>query len=175
MNNITPNCIDIATNCIIKAFEGCKLVPYLCPAGIPTIGRGSTVYQDGSKVTMIDKAITQQEADELLEWHITKEVLPALLCVKTMLNDYQNGALMSFIYNCGGQGFIDSGLYRLININPLDPAIQYAFMAWNKARVNGVLTAVKGLTYRRDWEWQIYNAKVPFDDNAIKYCELYRR
>jgi len=48
-------------------------------------------------------------------------------------------------------------------------------MAWNKARVNGVLTAVKGLTYRRDWEWQIYNAKVPFDDNAIKYCELYRR
>lgn len=176
MNKPTPMCIEIATNCIIKPIEGCRLSPYLCPAGVPTIGWGTTMYKDGSKVTLVDKAITQLEADELLQWHITSIVLPALQCVRTMLTDYQNGALMSFIYNCGNNGFIKSRLYELITINPADPAIQDAFMAWNKARNKaGILVPVNGLTYRRDWEWQIYNAEIPMDDNAIKYCEIYKR
>lgn len=51
---------------LIKAFEGLSLKPYLCPAGIPTIGYGSTFYEDGTKVTLKDKAITEARATKML-------------------------------------------------------------------------------------------------------------
>ena len=35
---------------LIKAFEGLFLKPYLCPAGIPTIGYGNTFYENGKKI-----------------------------------------------------------------------------------------------------------------------------
>jgi lysozyme len=48
--------------------------PYPCPAGISTIGYGSTLYADGSLVTLSDPPITQEHADEIM---------------KTSLNEYQ--------------------------------------------------------------------------------------
>ena len=36
--------------------------PYLCPAGVPTIGYGSTRYADGRRVTRLDRATAQQHA-----------------------------------------------------------------------------------------------------------------
>ena len=51
---------------IIKSMEGFRSAPYKCPAGIPTIGYGATFYPDGKKVTMADKAITEQEGTTLL-------------------------------------------------------------------------------------------------------------
>lgn len=52
---------------LIKKYEGCSLKPYRCPAGIPTIGFGSTYHIDGSKVRMTDKPISEKEAEELLK------------------------------------------------------------------------------------------------------------
>ena len=51
---------------LIKSFEGFKSKPYKCPAGVPTIGYGATFYPNGKKVTMADKAITEQDATDLL-------------------------------------------------------------------------------------------------------------
>ena len=34
---------------LLKYFEGLSLVPYLCPAGIPTIGYGNTYYENNQK------------------------------------------------------------------------------------------------------------------------------
>ena len=34
---------------LIKKFEGLKLNPYLCSAGVPTIGYGNTFYENGKK------------------------------------------------------------------------------------------------------------------------------
>ena len=48
---------------IIKKWEGCRLEAYKCPAGVPTIGYGSTRLSKGP-VRMGDK-ITQEEADEM--------------------------------------------------------------------------------------------------------------
>ena len=47
---------------LIAQFEGLRLKPYLCSAGVPTIGYGSTFYPSGRKVTMQDKPITQETA-----------------------------------------------------------------------------------------------------------------
>ena len=40
---------------LIREFEGCKLVAYKCPAGVWTIGYGSTFYADGTPVKEGDK------------------------------------------------------------------------------------------------------------------------
>ena len=34
---------------LIMESEGFRSAPYLCPAGVPTIGYGSTFYADGPK------------------------------------------------------------------------------------------------------------------------------
>lgn len=48
------------------AFEGFSPTPYIPTKGdVPTIGNGSTHYEDGTRVTMQDKPITRQRAEEL--------------------------------------------------------------------------------------------------------------
>ena len=44
---------------MIMNFEGLSLKPYLCSAGVPTIGYGNTYYPNGKKVTLKDKPITK--------------------------------------------------------------------------------------------------------------------
>ena len=47
-------------------YEGLSLVPYVPVAGdVPTIGRGATHYEDGTRVTMADPPITRARADAL--------------------------------------------------------------------------------------------------------------
>ena len=46
---------------LCKQFEGFRAKPYLCPAGIPTIGYGSTYYADGRKVTLQDEPIRSRK------------------------------------------------------------------------------------------------------------------
>ena len=85
---------------LIKKYEGCRLAAYKCPAGIWTIGWGSTVYEDGKPVRQGDK-ITQKRADELLDWYVKNKIK-----VPAGLNKSQIEALQSLIYNIG-QGAID--------------------------------------------------------------------
>ena len=57
---VSQNCIDL-----IKKWEGCKLTAYKCPAGVWTIGIGTTCYPDGRRVREGDK-ITDQQAEGFL-------------------------------------------------------------------------------------------------------------
>ena len=54
--------IDVS---LIEKFEGFSSIPYICPAGKPTIGFGSTFYEDGTPVKMTDKPITKSELESL--------------------------------------------------------------------------------------------------------------
>ena len=51
---------------LLKRFEGFSSIPYVCPAGYPTIGYGSRTYADGRPVTLDDTPITQEMALTLL-------------------------------------------------------------------------------------------------------------
>ena len=168
-NKVAISDIGNALHYIIAPFEGCVLKPYLCPAGKPSIGYGSTYYEDGSHVTMIDKPITQDEADHLLGWHVHTQVVPIIETIIPQLEDYQNIALLSFVYNVGSENFKNSTLLKLINKDPLDPEIGLNFKKWNKARINGTLKEVEGLTKRRNWEWVIYSKKVPIIGSLDAY------
>ena len=137
---------------LIKKYEGFKAKAYLCPANVPTIGYGSTYYEDGTKVKLTDSPITKERATELLEaLLVSYERSVDSYCVDT-INQNQFDALCSFAYNCGVGNLKSSTLLKKVNKNPNDPTIKDEFLKWNKGG-GKVLT---GLTKRRIEEAQLY-------------------
>jgi lysozyme len=137
---------------LIKKYEGFKAKAYLCPAKVPTIGFGSTYYEDGTKVKLTDSPITQERATELLEaLLVSYELSVDSYCVDT-INQNQFDALCSFAYNCGVGNLKSSTLLKKVNKNPNDPTIKDEFLKWNK----GGGKVLSGLTKRRIEEAQLY-------------------
>jgi lysozyme len=143
----SQNCIDL-----IKQFEGYKSKAYLCPAGVPTIGYGSTMYNNGFKVKLGDE-INEQEADNLLLWELKNK---AVAVEGLHLNQNQFDACLSFCFNLGIGAFNKSTLKKKIVANRQDVTIKQEFLKWNKARVGGQLMELKGLTRRRIAESELY-------------------
>lgn len=145
---------------IIKKYEGFRNAPYLCPANVPTIGFGSTFYEDGSSVTLYDEPITRARAVQLLKNVLNKYEEEINYSVTSNINQNQFDALISFVYNIGTVNFFTSTLLKRVNNNPNDEDISYQFKRWNKARVNGKLTELKGLKKRRNEEAYLYFSPV---------------
>ena len=136
---------------LIEHHEEFRSKPYLCPAGIPTIGYGSTYYPNGTKVTLKDKPITEPESTIIMQ-----SVLKAFeLCVTKNcpnINQNQFDALVDFAYNCGVGNFQSSTLLKKVKANPNDLTIRAEFMKWNK----GGGKVLSGLTTRRTNEANLY-------------------
>ena len=65
-------------------YDGHKLKPGEKPRGTATIGFGSTVLKDGTKVTSYTKPITTEEAYELARWHLEEgETYFGMYCYDT--------------------------------------------------------------------------------------------
>lgn len=137
---------------LIKQYEGYSDRPYLCPAGVPTIGYGNTYYPNGVKVKLTDKQINREYANELLEFVADKFALDVLKLVKSIITQNQLNALTSFAYNLGVTNFKNSTLLKKVNANPNDPTIKEEFLKWNKA--NGKI--LQGLINRRRAESNLY-------------------
>lgn len=143
---------------LIKSFEGChkrlpdgRIEAYLCPAGVWTIGWGTT---KGIRPGMI---ITSAQADALFLEDLKKYEDAVNRLVKVDLTQNQFDALVSFVYNLGETAFAKSTLLKRLN------AGQYAgvpeqFVRWNKARVKGKLVPLRGLTRRRAAEAALFSA-----------------
>lgn len=150
---MTPskNCLDL-----IKSQEGCILHPYLDQAGVPTIGWGSTRYNDGTHVTMYDKGTTQEMADNLLQTAADQVAEAVSTMVSGQINQNQFDALVDFAYNEGTGALHGSTLLRLINQNKADPNIRPAFLMWTKIHKDGVLITLSDLVKRRTAEADLY-------------------
>ena len=72
------------------------------------------------------------------------------------LSQGQFDALVSFTYNVGFANLKTSTLLRKAKINVNDASIAAEFLKWNKARENGVLKVLPGLTRRRNAEAKMY-------------------
>ena len=148
---------------LIAQFEGLRLKPYLCSAGVPTIGYGSTFYPSGRKVTMRDKPITQETAFWMLKQVANMFAKDVDSLVTSNINQNQFNALVSFAFNLGSdidsdnipEGLGDSRLLRRVNANPNDPEIAREFVKWNKAGGR----VLDGLTKRRLKEAELYFTK----------------
>lgn len=136
---------------LIKSFEGCKLKAYKCPAGLNTIGFGSTFYPDGTKVKEGD-VITKERADELFDAIADDFVKKVKPLIKKELSDNNFSALVSFAYNAGVGNLKNSTLLKKVNANPNDETIRGEFLKWVRAN-NKVLA---GLERRRKAEADLY-------------------
>ena len=137
---------------IIKKYEGFSSKPYLCPAHVPTIGYGSTYYEDGSKVKLTDSPITQERATELLEALLVSFERAVDSYCTDSINQNQFDSLVSFAYNCGVGNLKSSTLLRKVNVNPDNPTIKDEFLKWTK----GGGKTLSGLVRRRTEEAQLY-------------------
>jgi len=137
---------------LITDFEGFSSKPYLCSAGVPTIGYGNTYYTDGTKVTLKDEEITRAKAFWIFQSVADNFALFVTKNVTSGINQEQFNSLVSFCYNVGKTNFAKSTLLKLVNKNPKDNKIKDEFMKWNKANKK----VVNGLTKRREIESKNY-------------------
>ncbi len=127
-------------------FEGMYLKAYLCPANVPTIGVGSTFYEDGRRVSLADPPISRERAMELLE-HELQACLPKVLRLCPELpawGDKATGAILDFAFNCGTGALQSSTLRRRINADDPESA-RSELMKW----VRGGGKVLPGLVRRR--------------------------
>lgn len=147
---------------LIKQFEGFRSTAYKCPAGVWTIGYGSTFYLDGNRVKEGD-TITEKDAEILLGKMVEDFRLKVLKIVPKTLPNKAIDALVSFAYNCGVGALQRSTLLKKIKENPLNlKGVEKEFAKWNK----GGGKVLQGLVKRRKLEFEMY-------ENAI--LEQYRK
>ncbi len=136
---------------LIKQFESFRAAPYLCPAGVPTIGYGCTVYEDGNEVTLDDDPITEAQADTMLRAILGRYEAAVQRYVQVDVDQWQFDALVSFAYNVGNEALRGSTLLRLLNGGDVAGAANQ-FLRWDKA---GGRT-LPGLTRRRQAERRLF-------------------
>jgi lysozyme len=137
---------------LVKSFESClqaagpgTFKPYICPAGVLTIGWGHTNHHGRSFDA--GSIWTQEECDAafLEDMHHFEQRVRNL--VKVQLDQDQFDALVSFAYNCGEGNLRASTLLKKVNAGEFESAA-HEFHKWNKG--NGKVLA--GLVRRRGCE-----------------------
>jgi len=134
---------------LVEYFEGFRSKPYKCPAGIWTIGLGSTVYSDGRRVTSGDAPVTLEQARALAQHELEHTYLPGVLrnCPVLATNERKCNAIVDFCYNLGVGRLQTSTLKRKINAQDWDVA-KKQLMLWTK----GGGKVLPGLLKRRQAE-----------------------
>jgi lysozyme len=137
---------------VIKEFEGFKKAPYLCSAGVPTIGFGSTMYADGRKVKLCDAPISEAAALDLFHTTLNKYEQTVNKAVTVPLTQNQFDACVSLCYNIGQGNFASSTLVKELNSGVPIEKTSEQFLRWNKAM--GKVSA--GLSRRRKAEQELF-------------------
>lgn len=135
---------------LIKQFEGLELEAYKDIAGIWTIGYGHT----GADVEP-GMRITEAEAERLLAQDLRPREARIGRLIEVSLNQNEFDAIVCFTYNVGTEALKRSTLRRHLNAGNRQAAAN-EFPKWNKARVNGQLVPVVGLTRRREAERNLF-------------------
>ncbi len=137
---------------LIRTSESFRAKPYLCPAGVPTVGFGSTRYADGTIVHMSDPPITEAEANKILMSTLGREYEPAVRrYVSVPLTQGQYDALVDFAYNAGAQNLRTSTLLRKLNAGDYEGAAN-EFGKWVYADGKKLI----GLVKRRQAEADLF-------------------
>jgi lysozyme len=147
---------------LMHTFEGCekkhpdgKVQAYLCPAGVWTIGWGSTGADPFNGGRIRNGTVwTQEQCDTHFANHLAtfeKAVRDGIGSSPT--SQAQFDAMVSLTYNIGPAGFARSSVLRKHKAGDFDGAAR-AFLMWNK----GGGKVLKGLTRRREAEAKLYRS-----------------
>ena len=136
---------------IIKKYEGFSADPYLCPAGVPTIGYGSTRNLSGNRITMDDEPVSRDIAEQLVQMELRHVDAAISKLIKVPLTQNQFDALASFAFNLGSGRLQSSTLRAKVNRLDYDGAAD-EFPKWRKAAGK----VLPGLVRRRAEERQLW-------------------
>ncbi len=139
--------VQIALPLILR-FEGLRLRPYLCSAGVPTIGVGATYYPDGRRVRLTDPPITNAQAMAMLREVVERDYMPAVIRLCPGADTPRRlAALCSFAYNLGIGALKGSTLRKRVNAGDWAGASKEV-QKWTR----GGGRVLKGLVMRRATE-----------------------
>jgi lysozyme len=147
---------------LIKHFESClkkdgdRFRAYRCPAGVLTLGWGST-HHGGHKIDE-NTRWTQAQCDDAFSDDMEDFEDAVRRLVKVELEPWQFDALVSFTYNCGEGNLQKSTLLKKVNAGDFEGAA-LEFQKWNKA--NGKV--LNGLVRRRASEALLFQNIVDDD------------
>lgn len=136
---------------LIKEFEGCKLSAYQCPAGVWTIGIGSTHYGDGTPVTK-NKTLPNEGAAMALLAATIGQYEKAVNATGVELTQNEYDALVCLCYNIGEGNFFKSTLVKMLKAGDDKAEIAKQFLRWDKAGGK----PLAGLTRRRNAEAELF-------------------
>jgi lysozyme len=139
---------------MVAPFEGFRPNPYVCPAGVWTIGYGTTRYQDGRAVGPADPMITEPEGREFLAYDLSAAAGAVERMVRVPITAGQKAALISFAHNCGAGALQGSTLLRKLNAGDMDGAAA-EFGKW----VRGGGQVLPGLVKRRAAEAALFRGE----------------
>lgn len=137
---------------LIKRWEGIRTTAYLCAAGVPTIGYGSTTGLTRADVGR--KTITTAQAEALLRTDLVRFEKAVSRLVTVPLTDNQFAALVSFAFNLGEGNLGKSTLLKRINAKAPIADIERSWMQW----VNAGGRRLQGLVNRRADEMKLWRA-----------------
>lgn len=146
---------------LIKKYEGYRDKSYLCPAGVWTIGYGTTVIN--GKPVRRGMVCNKEQAQEWLENDANRflESIERLIREDVELNQNQIDSLASFVYNVGIGNFKKSTLLKQLN-EGFNVLAAEEFKRWNKGggRVLG------GLVDRRAEEARLFTSGINYSSNT---------
>lgn len=142
---------------LIKSFEDFSPTPYLCPAGVWTIGWGHT-----KGVHRRSPAISEAEGERLLREDLDEAEAAVERLITVPLGDNQFAALVSFAFNLGAGALAGSTLRRLLNRGDYE-AVAVELPKWRKAtdRRTGRKVVMPGLVRRRAAEVALWLKDAP--------------
>lgn len=144
--------VELAVN-LCKKWEGFRDVPYICPAGYPTIGYGTVFKPDGTKVTMSDSPISEKTAETWLIQEITTNYLKGVLKASPSLitNIELLAAITDFAYNLGVARYRASTLRKRVDAGDIEGCAT-ELRKW----VYGGGKKLRGLVLRREDEIALF-------------------
>jgi lysozyme len=139
----------------IQQWEGFRDEAYRCPAGVWTIGYGSTYYADNQRVQPGD-SISRWDAAVLLDKVLDKFIEGVnVLLGDQIISQREFDAAVSFAYNAGLNNLANSTWWAELLEGKPAPQVKLSLARWNKATINGKKVVLSGLVARREAEGRI--------------------
>ena len=107
--------LSVAALAAIAGYEGYRSTAYIpVPGDVPTIGHGTTRYEDGKAVKMGDK-VTPERARILLQHDASAFARAVQRCAPVPMHQHEFDAFTSLAYNIGEGAFCRSTLAKKLN------------------------------------------------------------
>jgi GH24 family phage-related lysozyme (muramidase) len=148
--------INVAGAELLTLSEGIRLKAYLCPAGVPTIGRGHT-HGITHEMVRSGYTITAEQERELFRQDMEEWEAEVRASLKRQPNENQLAAFINFAFNIGLAGFRSSTALTRFEAGDVVGCAE-AMKWWNKITLPGTTTKVvsDGLVSRRAREVALF-------------------